>query len=160
MLLLNLIQIQPSQGTEKTQVVLAKKPDGSWRFCIDYRELNNHTESMGWPIPNIPQMLQRVGLRKPKFFVVINLKMGFFQAPMHLNSRRYTTFTTWMGNNEQLRVAMGLKGAPSWFQQQLETNVLQDIIHMILELYIDNIIIYADTITSQYRSGINPFQET
>jgi len=46
--------IRPSQGAEKSQVVLAKKPDGSWRFCIDYRSLNEQTESMGWPIPNIP----------------------------------------------------------------------------------------------------------
>ena len=50
-----------------------------------------------------------------------------------------------MSNYEWMRVAMGLKGAPSWFQQQLETNVLQDVLHMICELYIDDIIIYADT---------------
>ena len=143
MLALNLIR--PSQGVEKSQVVLAKKPDGSWRFCIDYRELNLHTESMGWPIPNIPQMLQRIGLRKPKFFAVMDLTMGFFQAPLAEESRKYTTFTTWMGTYEWLRVAMGLKGAPSWFQQQLETKVLGGLIHTICELYIDDLIIYADT---------------
>ena len=59
---------------------------------------------------------------------------------------------------------MGLKGAPSWFQQQLETNMLQDIIHMILELYIDDIIIYADTyeelLVNIEAVRINPFQET
>ena len=36
--------IRPSQGVERSQVVLAKKPDGEWRFCIDYRELNLHTQ--------------------------------------------------------------------------------------------------------------------
>jgi hypothetical protein len=40
---------------------------------------------------------------------------------------------------------MGLKGAPSWFQQQLETKVLGGLIHQICELYIDDLIIYADT---------------
>jgi len=150
--------IRPSQGAEKSQVVLAKKPDGSWRFCIDYRELNQHTESMGWPIPNIPQMLQRIGLRKPKFFCVMDLTMGFYQAPLHENSRRYTTFTTWMGTFEWQRVAMGLKGAPSWFQQQLETNVLGGLLHHICELYIDDIIIYADTY-EEYLANIEAVLE-
>ena len=50
-----------------------------------------------------------------------------------------------MGTYEWLRVAMGLKGAPSWFQQQLETKVLGGLIHQICELYIDDLIIYADT---------------
>merc|ERR1711991_173861 len=59
--MLDLHLVQPSQAAEKSQVVLAKKPDGTWRFCIDYRALNDATESMGWPIPNIPQMLQRIG---------------------------------------------------------------------------------------------------
>ena len=84
-------------------------------------------------------------MRKPKYFAVLDLTMGFYQAPLHEKSRRYTTFTTWRGNYEWLRVAMGLKGAPSWFQQQLETNVLADLIHLICELYIDDIIIFADT---------------
>ena len=143
--ILELNLIRPSQSAEKSQVVLAKKPDGTWRFCIDYRELNTQTESMGWPIPNIPQMLQRIGMKKPKFFGVIDLTMGFFQAPLANESSKYTTFTTWMGTYEWLRVAMGLKGAPSWFQQQIETKVLGGLIHNICELYIDDIIIYANT---------------
>ena len=153
MKMLELQLIRPSQNAEKSQVVLAKKPDGSWRFCIDYRELNTHTQSMGWPIPNIPQMLQRIGMRQPKYFAVMDLTMGFFQAPLAEESRQYTTFTTWMGTYEWLRVAMGLKGAPSWFQQQLETKVLGGLIHQICELYIDDLIIYADTL-EEYLDNI------
>ena len=143
--MLDLGLIRPSQGAEKSQVVLAKKPDGSWRFCIDYRARNEQTESMGWPIPNIPQMLQRIGMKKARFFAVMDLTMGFYQAPLHKDSRRYTTFSTWMGTYEWQRVAMGLKGAPSWFQQQLETKVLAGLIHNICEIYIDDIIVFADT---------------
>ena len=65
--MLDLYLIQPLQAAEKSQVVLTKKPDGSWRFYIDYRALNDATESMGWPIPNIPQMLQRIGTKRPKY---------------------------------------------------------------------------------------------
>lgn len=158
MKMLELNLIRPSQNSEKSQVVLAKKPDGSWRFCIDYRELNNNTESMGWPIPNIPQMLQRIGLRQPKYYAVMDLTMGFYQAPLAEESRQYTTFTTWMGTYEWLRVAMGLKGAPSWFQQQLETKVLGGLIHQICELYIDDLIIYADTF-EEYLDNIRQVLE-
>lgn len=90
-------------------------------------------------------MLQRIGMKKARFFAVMDLTMGFYQAPLHKDSRRYTTFSTWMGTYEWQRVAMGLKGAPSWFQQQLETKVLAGLIHNICEIYIDDIIIYADT---------------
>ena len=80
-------------------------------------------------------------MRQPKYFAVMDLTMGFYQAPLAEESRHYTTFTTWMGTYEWLRVAMGLKGAPSWFQQQLETKVLGGLIHQICELYIDDLII-------------------
>ena len=143
MLSMNLVQA--SQNPEKSQVILVKKPDGTFRFCIDYRSLNNATESMGWPIPNIPQMLQRIGMKKPKYFAVMDFTKGFYQAPLAEESRGYTTFTTWMGNYEWLRVPMGIKGAPSWFQQQIETKVLGGLIHHICELYIDDVIVYADT---------------
>ena len=143
--MLDMHLIRPSQNAEKSQVVLAKKPDGSWRFCIDYRTLNEATESMGWPIPNIPQMLQRIGAKRPKYFCVMDLTMGFFQAPLAENSRGYTTFTTWFGNYEWLRVPMGIKGAPSWFQQQIGDTVLGGLIHQICELYIDDVIIYGET---------------
>jgi transposase InsO family protein len=158
MKMLELRLIRPSQNAEKSQVVLARKPDGTWRFCIDYRELNTHTQSMGWPIPNIPQMLQRIGMRQPKYFAVMDLTMGFYQAPLAEESRHYTTFTTWMGTYEWLRVAMGLKGAPSWFQQQLETKVLGGLIHQICELYIDDLIIYADTF-EEYLENIRKVLE-
>ena len=136
--------IQPSQAAEKSQVVLAKKPDGTWRFCIDYRALNDATESMGWPIPNIPEMFQRIGAKRPKFFAVMDLTKGFFQAPLDEKSRKYTTFTTWMGNYEFLRVPMGIKGAPPWFQQMIG-KVLSGLLHHCCELYIDDVIIFGET---------------
>ena len=71
--MLDLHLIQPSQVAEKSQVVLARKPDGTWRFCIDYRALNEATEAMRWPIPNIPEMFQRIGAKRPKFFAVMDL---------------------------------------------------------------------------------------
>jgi hypothetical protein len=60
--------IVESQAAEYSQVLLVPKPDTSWRFCIDYRYLNEITESVGWPIPNIPLMLQRIGAKRARYF--------------------------------------------------------------------------------------------
>ena len=67
--------IRDSQESYYSQVHLTPKPTpGEWRFCIDYRRLNEVTRSMGWPLPNIAKMLRRVGQRKSKFFVSSTLQ--------------------------------------------------------------------------------------
>jgi hypothetical protein len=137
--------IRPSQAAYWSQVILAPKPNGQWRFCIDYRALNEITEAMGWPIPNMEQTFHRIGQEKPKYFAVLDLTSGFFQAPLDEQSSKYSAFITWMGLFEWLRVPMGLKGAPSWFQQQLATEVLGGLLHRICELYIDDLIVYGRT---------------
>ena len=101
---------------------------------------------MGWPIPNIEQTLNRIGEKRPKYFAVIDLTKGFSQAPLDENSSKYTAFATWHGLFEWVRVPMGLKGAPSWFQQQIATKVLGGLLHHICELYIDDLIVYGSTI--------------
>jgi len=136
--------IRPSQASHWSQILLVPKPNGKWRLCIDYRALNDCTESMGWPIPNIEQLFHRIGQNKPKYFAVLDLTSGFFQAPLHEDSRKYSAFICWMGLFEWCRVSMGLKGAPSWFQQQM-ADVLAGLLYYICELYLDDLIAYADT---------------
>jgi hypothetical protein len=60
--------IVPSDAPSRSQVLLTKnkKPDGTWRFRLDYRILNRYTKSKGWPIPNIKEMLARIGARRPQ----------------------------------------------------------------------------------------------
>ena len=135
--------IQKSQAPEYSQVLLTPKPNNKWRFCVDYRNLNDCSDSMGWPIPNIEQMLQRIGHQKPKIFGKMDMTSGYFQAPIHEGSRRMTAFITFMGIYEWLRVPMGLKGAPSYFQQMIATVVLVGLLYHTCELYIDDILIYG-----------------
>ena len=139
--------IIPSQATEHSQVLLTPKPDNKWRFCVDYRSFNDCCSREGWPIPNISLMMQRIGLQKPKptIFGKIDLTSGYHQAPISLVSSVLTAFITIIGVFQWLRVPMGLKGAPSYFQQIIATVVLVGLIHNICELYIDDILIYAAT---------------
>jgi hypothetical protein len=138
--------IRDSQESYYSQVHLTPKPTpGEWRFCIDYRRLNEVTRSMGWPLPNIADMLRRVGQRKSKFFCKLDLTAGCHQTPLDEASRKYTAFKTAFGVYEWNRVPMGLKGAPSYFQHVLQSEVLHGLIYNICELYIDDVIIFADT---------------
>jgi len=112
--LLELDVITHSQATATTQVHLVPKPGQAaitmtaeninklWRFCLDYRLLNSYTTAMGWPLPNIPQLLQRVGSKKPQFFAIMDLVSGYHQALMAVESQEFTAFTCFMGVSECL----------------------------------------------------------
>jgi hypothetical protein len=131
--------ITESQAPYYSQVHLTPKPTpGEWRFCIDYRRLNAASKSLGWPIPNIADMLRRLGSRKSKFFCKLDLTAGYHQAPLHERSRKYTAFRTAHGLYEWNRVPMGLKGAPSYFQHVMQSEVLHGLQYDICEIYIDD----------------------
>jgi hypothetical protein len=139
-----MIEATPT-ATSWSQILLTKKPNGKWRFCLDYRALNELTKSMGWPIPNIHQMLRRIGDKRPKIFGVLDLTMGYHQSGTSEQSRDLTAFRTARGVYRWNRLPMGLKGAPSHFQHQMQTEVLKDLMYNICEIYLDDIIIYAET---------------
>ena len=120
------------------------KPNNKWRFCIDYRALNAATPSnLGWLLPNIPHLLQRLGNAKSDHFGVFDLTSGYFQAALHKNSRELSAFICCVGLFQWLRVAMGLKGAPHYFQQQMVSVVLVGLIYYICEVYLDDIIVHG-----------------
>ena len=73
--------IQPSQARTFSQILLVAKPGGKWRFCVDYRRLNDLTTSLGWPIPNIKDMMTRLGSNRSKYFGILDLSSGYYQAP-------------------------------------------------------------------------------
>jgi hypothetical protein len=137
--------LQSSLATEYSHPLLTPKQDQTWRLVIDYRKFNDCCETMGWPIPNIFQMLHRLGSHRAKFFALMDLTKGYHQAPLSTESQKLTAFTTFMGVYEWLRVPMGIKGAPSYFQQVIATVVLVGLLYVICELYIDDVIVHAQT---------------
>ena len=143
--MLDLGVIRPSQAEYYSQVHLTPKSNGKWRFCIDYRPLNLACKGMGWPIPNIEQMIQRLGQKRAKYYAKIDLTSGYHQAPLAKDSRVFTAFITSDGVYEWTRVPMGLKGAPSYFQGELASTVLRGLLYHICELYIDDIIVFGNS---------------
>jgi hypothetical protein len=134
--------IRKSRASAWSQVHLTPKPNGKWRFTIDYRKLNELMKSLGWPIPNIKEMLQRLGSRHAMFFAVMDLTSGFHQAPLAEHCMAYTAFNTFCGIYEWTRLPMGIKGSPALFQQAM-SEALAGLLYNILELYLDDIIVHG-----------------
>jgi hypothetical protein len=137
--------IKQSQQYYHSQVLLTPKPDGSWRFCVDYRYLNSIMEKMGWPLPNIREITSRIGQSSPVWFGKMDLVKGYYQGSMAQSSSWLTAFITPFGTFEWNRIAMGLSVAPSWFQQQIQEEVLGGLVGTTVEHYIDDLLVYDQT---------------
>ena len=75
---------EKSQSPHYSQILMVPKPDGTFRMCVDYRALNDCTADASWPIPNIAEMLRRIGSQKPKIFGIMELTEGYCQCTISL----------------------------------------------------------------------------
>ncbi len=105
----------------------------------------SHWGLEGWPIPNIQQIINRIGTLKPKVFGIIDFTAGYHQRPLHHDLQEYTAFITQYGLFEWNRVAMGLKGSGPFFQRSMANRVLAGYVRRICDIYIDDVLIHGPT---------------
>jgi len=142
--------IRTSQAEQWSQVHMVPKPNNKWRFCEDVKNLNACTKSLGFPIPNIKMMTERIGASGAKYYAVIDLTSGYHQAPLAAESSKWTAFITLIGLFEWLRVPMGCKGSAPYFQHALATIVLAGLLYFMCELYLDDILVYGRTLEEYF----------
>jgi transposase InsO family protein len=137
--------IEKSSAEYYSQVVVVPKPDGKHRICIDFKNLNLISESASCPIPNIKQMLNRLGDHRSEIFGVMDLTQGYHQNSISKGSMIFTAFIVFCGIYHFCRLPFGPKKAPSHFQEQMAATVLLGLIYYICEVYLDDIIVHGKT---------------
>ena len=135
--------IEPSYSPWTSPVVLVPKRDGSTRFCIDYRKLNEVTIPDKHPLPNPEDTLGALG--GSKWFSTVDLKSGFHQILIKESDRPLTAFSIPGSGLWQFRVLpFGLINSGSVFERLME-RVFDRLTFKFLLIYLDDIIIYSKT---------------
>ncbi|KZS06556.1 Uncharacterized protein APZ42_029955 [Daphnia magna] len=84
--------IEPAQIPWSSPIVLVKKKDGKWQFCIDYSRLNEVTTKDVYPLPRIDDTLSK--LEGAALFSVVDLQNGYCQVPVPEAGKPKTAFVT------------------------------------------------------------------
>ncbi|CAF1650375.1 unnamed protein product, partial [Didymodactylos carnosus] len=134
--------VVPSHSSWSSPVILLKKPNGEFRFIVDYRKLNSITKKDAYPQPTTEELLQRLGGHK--WFTKLDLKSGYFQIPIQDQDKEKTAFCTQDGLYQFEVLPMGLMNAPPTFQRVMNNIIGYNRWDYVL-IYLDDIIIFSDT---------------
>src|SRR5436190_161936 len=135
--------IEPSKSEWSTPIVMIKKPNGSYRFCLDFRKLNSVSKKDAYPLPYMNAILDK--LRAARYISTIDLSQAYFQIPLEKNSRELTAFTVpGKGLFHFTRMPYGLTGAPATFQRLLDRLIGPEMEPHAFA-YLDDIVIVTQT---------------
>jgi hypothetical protein len=134
--------IKESNSPWASPVVMVKKKNGQFRFCVDYRKLNKLTVKDAFPIPHVDDTL--LALDGSVFFSVFDLVTGYWQVELDEADIEKTAFVTSSGLYEFLVMPFGLTNAPATFQR-LMNRILNGLTLKQCVVYLDDIIIFSRT---------------
>ena len=132
--------IEESYSPWAAPVVLVRKKNGTWRFCLDYRKLNMVTIKDSHPLPRVDDALD--ALSGSAWFSTVDLQHGYWQVELEEADREKTAFTTGSGLYHFKVMPMGLTNAPATCQRLMEM-VLRGLPWKTCLVYLDDVLIYS-----------------
>ena len=133
--------IDASKAPFAAPILFVRKPNGSLRFCIDFRKLNDLTRKDQYPLPLIEETLAR--LRQARVFTKLDIRQAFHRVRMDPESEELTTFRTRYGSYKCKVMPFGLTNGPATYQRFMN-DVLFDYLDDFCTAYLDDILIYSE----------------
>lgn len=134
--------IEPSCSPWASPVVLVKKKDGTWRFCVDYRHLNKITKKDVYPLPRIDDALDC--LYGAQYFSSIDLRSGYWQISIDDLDKEKTAFITPDGLYQFKVMPFGLCNAPATFERMMDS-LLRGFKWSTCLCYLDDVIVFSSS---------------
>ena len=145
--------IAESQSNWSSPCILVPIHDDGFRFCTDFRKVNDITKSDSFPIPRIADCIYQIG--NAKFVSTFDMLKGYWQVPLTQRAREISAFVTPRGLYQYKVMPFGMKNAPATFQRKI--NKLVRYIDG-CEGYIDDVVIYSDNWSDHIRQIKRFFQ--
>ena len=133
--------VEPSMSEWAAPIVLVKKKDGLFRFCVDYRKLNSVSRVDAYPMPRMDELIDNLG--QAQFVTTLDLTRGYWQVPMSEESRAKTAFTTGFGLYQFRVMPFGLQGAPATFQRMMDQLLMG--LEGYTAAYLDDLVIFSES---------------
>jgi len=131
--------LEESHSSWSSPIILVDKPDGTFRFVVDYRKLNNVSEIDAFPLPRIDDLIDRIG--NAKYITKFDISKAYWQVNLTEKSKEISAFTTPWGIYNFKVLPFGLASAPSTFQRLMEKVLSR--LEEFAGTYLDDITIYS-----------------
>ncbi len=141
--------IEESNSVWSSPVVLVTRKDGTTRFCVDYRKLNDVTKKDSYPLPRTDDTLTT--LSGSVWFSTLDLKSGYWQVGFHPDGKEKTAFSTGSGLYHFTFMPFGLCNAPATFERLMEM-VLKGLTWKTCLVYIDDVMIMGKTFDDHLKN--------
>lgn len=135
--------IEPSASAWSNPIVMVPKPNGKYRFCLDFRKVKEVSRKDAYPLPLMTGILDK--LRSAQYISTLDLSQAYFQIPLEKSSREITAFAVpGRGLFQFIRMPYGLTDAPATFQRLVDTLIGPEMDPYAFA-YLDDMIIVTET---------------
>ena len=145
--------IEESQSPWASPIILVKKKceegqEQKFRFCIDFRKLNEVTVKDSNTLPPIDDTVHALGCSK--YFSTLDLLTGYWQVPLAEEDKEKTAFIANQKLYQFVKMPFGLNNAPSTFQRLMDT-LLRNMTWKYCLVYLDDVIVYSNDFSSHLK---------